>query len=318
MTKRRLGELLQAEGLISEEQVRQALVEQRKSSIFLGEALVKLGFVSETAIAQTIVQQFSLPFMSAQMYTITPDILNVFHEQMYYEYQFIAVDKIGKTLIIIGAGLMNHDVIDELERLSGCKVCQYVSTWADIRAALERHAKELRKEQLELSSLGSMLLDSTPAPEAVPPPPPPAAAAVARPAAPPAAPASVPLRPGLSAAASRTMPAAAGATPPGGVVRAGPATSSVRPGPATSSVRGTPPAGSSSALRAIPAGQMTTRLSALAPKAGPAKTSNPGVPAVLAPEAPAAPAPNANPAPPPPPPPPPPPKPGLLGLLKKQ
>ena len=160
MTKRRLGELLQAEGLLTEEQVRAGLDEQRKSNLFLGEALVKLGFISEETIALTIVQQFSLPFMSPHQYTITADVLNLFPERMYYEYQFIACDKIGRTLIIVGAGLMNHDVLDELERLTNCKVCQFVSTWKDIRSALDSHAKDLRRDQSSLSSLGSMLLDS--------------------------------------------------------------------------------------------------------------------------------------------------------------
>jgi|GEM_PF-1467294 len=192
MTKRRLGELLQAEGLVSEEQVRQGLEDQRKSYLFLGEALVKLGFVSEEIIAQTIVQQFSLPFMSAQQYQITPQVINLFPERMYYEYQFVAADRIGKVLIIIGAGLMNHDVLDELERLSGCKVCQFVSTWKDIRAALDKYAKDIKKEQSSLTSLGTMLLDlsdvpmntpaSAPAPSGVPTPLA-GAASVARPAA---------------------------------------------------------------------------------------------------------------------------------------
>lgn len=178
MTKRRLGELLRAEGLITDEQLRAALEEQRKSNLFLGEALVKLAFVSEEVIAATIVQQFNLPFVSAGQFTITPEVLHIFPERMYFEYQFIAVDKIGRTLIIVGAGLMNHDVLDELERLSGCKVCQFVSTWKEIKSTLDSHAKEFQKAQSsELSSLGSMLLDeaspgqkaaATPAPSAKP------------------------------------------------------------------------------------------------------------------------------------------------------
>ena len=164
MTKRRLGELLRAEGLITDDQLRAALEEQRKSNLFLGEALVKLGFVSEEVIAATIVQQFNLPFIAAGQFAITPEVLNTFPERMYFEYQFLAVDKIGRTLIIVGAGLMNHDVLDELERLSGCKVCQFVSTWKEIRGTIDAHAKDFQKEQSDLSSLGSMLLDAEPVP----------------------------------------------------------------------------------------------------------------------------------------------------------
>jgi len=175
MTKRRLGELLQAEGLITDDQLRAGLEEQRRSNMFLGEALVKLAFVSEEAIAQTIVQQFNLPFLSAAQYNISVDVLTLFPERMYFEYQFIAMDKIGKVLVIVGAGLMNHDVLDELERLSGCKVCQFVSTWKDIRNALDKYAKDLRKETEVLTNLGSMLLEGgasgeMPIPKLPPPP----------------------------------------------------------------------------------------------------------------------------------------------------
>ena len=194
MTKRRLGELLQAEGLVSEDQIRAALEEQRKSNLFLGEALVKLGFVTEEVIAQTIVQQFNLPFASALQFHVTPEVLNIFPERMYYEYQFLACDKIGKVLVIVGAGLMNHDVLDELERCSGCKVHQFVSTWKDIRTAIEKYAKDFKKEQSELTSLGTMLLDMTPQPDSAPAAAPLSAAKAAPPppAAVPPAPAPVP------------------------------------------------------------------------------------------------------------------------------
>lgn len=267
MTKRRLGELLQAEGLLSEEQLRAALDEQRKSNLFLGEALVKLGFVSEEAIAQTIVQQFSLPFVASQSCTITPEVLSTFPERMYYEYQFITVDKIGKTLVIVGAGLMNHDVLDELERLSGCKVCQFVSTWKDIRATLERHAKDLRrdKDQYSLSPLGTMLLDATPAPQPIPKLPTPATGVAPAAPAPPFVPAPAP---GVIAAAASTTRA------PAAVVAAPPPAAPAAPG-----VRTAPAGGSSQAMKAISATALP-RLSAFSGGRPPGKTSTPGVAAV--------------------------------------
>lgn len=161
MTKRRLGELLLAEGLVSDEQLQVGMEEQRRCNLFLGEALVKLGFVTEEAIAHTIIQQFNLPFLAVRQYNISRDVVNIFPGRMYYEYQFIAIDKIGKVLIVVGAGLMNHYVMDELERLSGCKVCQFVSTWQDIHMAIDQYIKEAHQEQFSLTTLGTLLLDST-------------------------------------------------------------------------------------------------------------------------------------------------------------
>jgi len=324
MTKRRLGELLQAEGLITEDQVRAALEEQRKSNLFLGEALVKLGFVSEEAIAHTIVQQFSLPFLAAMQCNIAADVLNIFPESMYYEYQFIAVDRIGKVLLIAGAGLMNHDVLDELERLSGCRVCQYVSTWKDIRSALEKHAKDLKKGQAsELSSLGSMLLDSKMTPMPVPRPAAPvdgtAAVAAAAPPAPP--PPAAPASPTIKPTPTALRPAAtASALAPGAQVTGSPPTASVRPVGAqpTATVGRSALSGRVSALAtprpaAAKSSQTLPRVPTAMPNATPAPISSQNLPKVAAAAAPPAEAqtPGEAPAAPPKP------GPGLLGLFKK-
>lgn len=159
MLKLRLGELLQASGLVTEEQVRLGLEEQRKSNLLLGEALVKLGFITEDAVAQTLVHQFNLPFVSANQFSIQAEVFNLFPETMYFEYQFIAVDKLTNVLLIVTAGLMNHDVIDELERLSGCKICQYIGTWNDIRGAIQKNSKS-SESKANLTSLGAMLLEA--------------------------------------------------------------------------------------------------------------------------------------------------------------
>ena len=284
MTKRRLGELLGAEGLITEEQLRAALDEQRKSNLFLGEALVKLGFVSEEVIAQTIVQQFSLPFMSAQNCTVSIDVLGIFPQQMYYEYQFIAVDKIANTLVIVGAGLMNHDVLDELERVSKCKVCQYVSTWKDIRATLERHSQELAKQQQDLSPLGSMLLDHTPQPvlrstlpaaAATP-----AVAAAATPA-PAPAPAIEPFRPVATPSTISKLPAglimASASTAPAPAPPAAPLPPALKPATPPPPVISVQASSSNPALKAASSGSLT-RLSAFSGPRPSVRTAAPSLP----------------------------------------
>ena len=156
----RLGELLVAAGLISEDKVRLGLEEQRRNNLFLGEALVNLGYVSEEAIAQAIIQHFNLPFISATQFSIPSEVFNLFPARMYHEYQFIAVEQIDQVIVIVAAGPINQDMMEELERVSDCRIYQYVSTWQDIRAAIEKNSKDIGGEaQVELTGLGSMLLE---------------------------------------------------------------------------------------------------------------------------------------------------------------
>ena len=163
MGKRRLGELLQAEGLIAEEQIAAARNEQRKNNMLFSEALVKLGYISEDALASAIAQQFNLPFIYVENYTITKDILPLFPQQLLWDYQFIPLEKLNDVLIIAGAGLINHDMLNELERASSCRVFQYVASWGDIRNAIEKVFKDFKpkEEESDLSDLGKMLFDDS-------------------------------------------------------------------------------------------------------------------------------------------------------------
>lgn len=142
MTKRRLGELLCAEGLISEEQVQRALDEQRAQNLFFGEALVRLGFITEEKTAEVIARQFSLPHLCARQYRPAEEALDVFPEKTLRDYQFLPLDILDDRLVIVGAGLMSRDVLDELERRAGMKICQYIGMWSDIREAISRIYKE--------------------------------------------------------------------------------------------------------------------------------------------------------------------------------
>jgi hypothetical protein len=57
-TKRRLGDICVERGLITEEQLRQALVQQGESGTKLGEVLVDLGFVTRVGLAGVIREQW--------------------------------------------------------------------------------------------------------------------------------------------------------------------------------------------------------------------------------------------------------------------
>ena len=48
--KLRIGELMVAEGLISQDQLRIALIEHTQNKLQLGQQLVRLGFVSESIV----------------------------------------------------------------------------------------------------------------------------------------------------------------------------------------------------------------------------------------------------------------------------
>src|SRR5438132_13002796 len=60
-TSDKLGEILLREGLITQDQLKKALLEQKNTGMRLGYNLVKLGFVEETEISKMLARQYRRP-----------------------------------------------------------------------------------------------------------------------------------------------------------------------------------------------------------------------------------------------------------------
>jgi type IV pilus assembly protein PilB len=62
----KLGSLLLDKGLITPEQLDEALAERRVSGGLLGETLVRLGFIFETELARVLAEQAGVPFVNLE------------------------------------------------------------------------------------------------------------------------------------------------------------------------------------------------------------------------------------------------------------
>lgn len=72
--KMRLGDLLVHEGIITEQQLTDALNKQRETGRKLGSTLIELNFLSEQQLLQFLAQQLNVPFIDIARTRIDPDI----------------------------------------------------------------------------------------------------------------------------------------------------------------------------------------------------------------------------------------------------
>ena len=140
-TKRRLGEILMDEGLLSEAQIEEALKRQKGTGELLGEALVKLGYVTETDIVRTIATQFGYPYLNATKYFIPAGILSLVPVELALEQQMIPLDKMGGVLLIATAGVVPPEVLEGIEKRTGLKIFLYASTSTQILEAIKKNYK---------------------------------------------------------------------------------------------------------------------------------------------------------------------------------
>ena len=147
--RKRLGSILMADGLVTPEQVTEALEIQKDTGRMLGQVLVALGYITEYDLAKSLATQFQFPYINPGFYAIDRDILEQLPPEMLYKYVFVPLDKFGNQLIVAMAGLLNEDVVQEIKKKTGCDIRVFISTARDVKAVLEKEVPidvKLRKE----------------------------------------------------------------------------------------------------------------------------------------------------------------------------
>jgi hypothetical protein len=147
--RKRLGSILMADGLVTPEQVTEALEIQKDTGRMLGQVLVALGYITEYDLAKSLATQFQFPYINPSFYAVDRSVVELLPAEMLYKYVFIPMDKFGNQLIVAMAGLLNEDVVQEIKKKTGCDIRVYISTARDVRAVLEKEVPidaKLRKQ----------------------------------------------------------------------------------------------------------------------------------------------------------------------------
>jgi type IV pilus assembly protein PilB len=143
----RLGEMLVTEGLISQDQLKEALDTQKRSGKRLGDTLVNMGFISEEAMASALSKQLGIPYITLYNYEIDPEIIKNIPEEIVRKYRIIPVDKTGNTLTVALSDPANIFILDELKILTKCEIIPLISYESDISRAIEQYYP--RNDQME-------------------------------------------------------------------------------------------------------------------------------------------------------------------------
>ena len=88
-----LGELLIQQGLLTPEQLDEALSHQAKTKEYLGLTLVRLGFVTEAALLAVLAEQLSIPSIQLAEYHVPPDVLAKVPAKVATQYRLLPLRK---------------------------------------------------------------------------------------------------------------------------------------------------------------------------------------------------------------------------------
>lgn len=139
--KAQLGQLLLARGLVTPEQIDKALTEQKDKGHrkLLGELLVEMGYCTENQIASALAEAYGVPYAQVGPKLCDPKAVELLPRDFLEEHIVLPLFKVHDVLTVAVSEPTNVFLMDEIERLSGCKVQVVCATTKDIKATLQTY-----------------------------------------------------------------------------------------------------------------------------------------------------------------------------------
>ena len=114
--KRHIGQILIDQGILSDDQLRIALVEQAKSRLPVGRLLVQLGFVSETSLRDALSQKLGLQPVDLAQLIVDPMALRILPRELARRYRIfpVALNRAERTFVVALTDTANLAALDQL------------------------------------------------------------------------------------------------------------------------------------------------------------------------------------------------------------
>lgn len=137
--KKSFGDTLVENGLISPDQLRKALEEQKVKGERLEQTIVRLKYAEEEPVIKTLADYFNLPYVDLDTYIIDEEITKIIPEETARRHKLIPLFKIADTLTVAVSDPLNILAIDEVRNKAKTDIEIVLSTDEKIKRAIERH-----------------------------------------------------------------------------------------------------------------------------------------------------------------------------------
>ncbi len=136
--KIRLGDLLIQQKLISQEQLKLALEEQRRSGRKLGRVLVDIGYVTEEQVSESLARQLNVPYINLKYYNVNPDLVRKLPENQARRFRVLVLEERNGQLLVGMADPTDLLAFDEVGRILRRNIDLAVVTEGQLLETIDR------------------------------------------------------------------------------------------------------------------------------------------------------------------------------------
>jgi type IV pilus assembly protein PilB len=147
-TTERLGDLLLREGLVSPEQLKQALLEQRQTGHRLGYVLVKQGVIDEVEITKALARHLRMPAVDLSRFEPDAKMLRLIPADLARKHLVMPLRRDGRNLTVAMADPSDLTLLNDLKFITRFDVFPVIAGEYSLRTLVDKHYDVGDQQQL--------------------------------------------------------------------------------------------------------------------------------------------------------------------------
>lgn len=136
--KARLGEILVQQKLLTQDQLKLALDEQKRSGRKLGRVFIEQGFVTEEEISEALAKQLQIPYINLKYYNIKSEVTQKLPETQARRFRAILLEDNAKAMKVGLADPTDLNAYDEIARILKREIEIAVVTESQLLTTIDR------------------------------------------------------------------------------------------------------------------------------------------------------------------------------------
>src|SRR5208337_4594521 len=149
----KLGEILLKENLITPDQLKQALEDQKANGGRLGNSLVRLGFMSDDEVMAVLSRQYGVPSINLDYFQVDLGVTKLIPMDTALKFQVLPLSRVGSSLTLAMADPTNVFAMDDIKFMTGFNIEPVVASETAIAEGIRKNygsiEEQERKRELE-------------------------------------------------------------------------------------------------------------------------------------------------------------------------
>jgi type IV pilus assembly protein PilB len=127
-----IGQILLDKGLITQEQLDEALRVQKNTTEQIGRILTDLGYVTERDVLRAYAEQLGIPFLELNEVSVDHDVAKAIPQSVVQRYNAVPIKRTGNRLTVAMSDPSNVFALDDIRLITGYEIDPMLATSDDI------------------------------------------------------------------------------------------------------------------------------------------------------------------------------------------